>query len=178
MLNPFVFDRDAAVNALVYIARRVPDPTFLRVVKVLYFADRKHLERYGRFITGDAYQAMKHGPVPSEVYTMLKAARLGRLGEGPFRVEERASNAGDVLPVPVVVPLVEPDLGALSESDLECLDAAIAEYGRKPVGELSRLSHDAAWDAAGDNDLISVEDIVATFDNPGPLLEHLRNPHP
>jgi uncharacterized phage-associated protein len=39
----------------------------------MYFADRKHLEKYGRFICGDSYVAMKHGPVPSEIYDILKA---------------------------------------------------------------------------------------------------------
>ncbi len=43
---------------------------------MMYFADRLHLERYGRFICGDSYVAMKNGPVPSFTYDILKARRF------------------------------------------------------------------------------------------------------
>ena len=37
----------------------------LQVMKLIYFADRLHLRRYGRTITRDEYFAMQYGPVPS-----------------------------------------------------------------------------------------------------------------
>ena len=42
---------------------------------VLLFADKKHLERYGRFITGDTYSAMENGPVPSFAYDVVKCIK-------------------------------------------------------------------------------------------------------
>ena len=56
------FDQ-AALAAVLYVAHRLPHSTLHTLSKVLYFADRKHLERYGRFIFGDTYIAMKFGPV-------------------------------------------------------------------------------------------------------------------
>jgi uncharacterized phage-associated protein len=72
---PFEFNLDKGIEAILYIAQKVDDPTFHRISKIMYFADRKHLEKYGRFICGDSYVAMKHGPVPSEIYDILKAVK-------------------------------------------------------------------------------------------------------
>jgi uncharacterized phage-associated protein len=78
MDTPFTYDPKAALSAVLYVASRIPDPTFHKVATVLYFADRKHLERYGRLIFGDSYVATKHGPVPSGVYDLLKSARVAQ----------------------------------------------------------------------------------------------------
>ena len=90
---------------ILYVASKLQETTFHRIVKLLYFADKLHLERYGRFITGDRYIAMEYGPVPSNVYDMLKAARnvnqiVPDSQERPFAVEDERR----------VVPLRAPDM--------------------------------------------------------------------
>ncbi len=159
-------DVDAALAALLYVASRVLDPTLHKVSKILYFADKKHLEEYGRLIFGDTYLALKSGPVPSGAYELLRAARAGQL--------EQLSGSGSY----GIQALTEPDLEQLSESDLLCLEWAVRQYGSCDSDTLTQLSHDAAWDAADENGEMSVELIASTFANPGPLLEHLRNPQP
>jgi len=37
----------------------------MKALKLLYFAERYHLRKYGRLITNDTYCAMKNGAVPS-----------------------------------------------------------------------------------------------------------------
>jgi len=174
---PFDFDQDAALSTILYIASNVPDVGFHKIAKVLYFADREHVARYGRFICGDAYVAMKNGPVPSAIYDILKTARQqpDRLHEsGAFRVEERGHNK------PVVVPLQAPDLGELSLSDLECLDESIRKHGHQTFDELTELSHDDAWRSADENDFIPLEGFVASLglEDADALLEYIKNPHP
>lgn len=41
---------------------------------ILYLADKTSLEKYGRFIFGESYYAMKEGPTPSYTYNLLKQA--------------------------------------------------------------------------------------------------------
>jgi len=46
--------------------------TRLRLLKLLYIADRESLKKTGRPITGDRAVAMPHGPVLSELYDCIK----------------------------------------------------------------------------------------------------------
>ena len=184
VLKAFEFDQATAISAMLYIVSRLEDPTFHRIAKIMYFADRCHLERYGRFVFGGSYRAYPYGPVPQNVYGMLKAAENkpgGQSTEGPFRVR-RGQNTGQN---PVVEALAEPNLDLLSESDLECLNESLATWGGKPFGQLTEASHDAAWTAAFERKTgsqktaeITLEDFLASLENGGALLEHLRNPHP
>ena len=43
-----------------------------KAVKLIFFADRYHLRKYGRLVTSEEYYAMKLGPVASKTYNMLK----------------------------------------------------------------------------------------------------------
>lgn len=175
---PFTFDQEAAVAALLYVAGRVDGLTMHKLAKILYFADKAHLERYGRFITGDQYVAMDNGPVPSMTYGMVKElgdaaphALFPHALADTLRVERRNGKHH-------IHALVEPDLDALSESDLLCLDESIARCAAFGFRELSDLSHDAAWNATERNKLMRIEAIASTFAEPEAVLEHLRNPHP
>ncbi len=166
--NPF--DPEKALNAILWIAKRVRVPTFHSISKLLYFADRIHLERYGRLISGDSYVAMKHGPVPSGAYDIMKAVR----GDGTCTVDEEAQEAFRVDGSHEVVPRREANELFFSESDLECLHEAVERYGRLGFKELTRLSHDAAWESADEDDIIELEQIIATLPDGARLLEHLR----
>lgn len=77
-----------------------------------------------------------------------------------------------------MIPLRAPDLEWLSDSDIECLTAAIEAYDNLSFHELTALSHDDAWQSADHDDFISLEAIVRSIGNPHQLLEHLKNPHP
>lgn len=168
------FDPQAAVEALLYVAYRSKDPTFHHISKLLYFADRIHLERYGRLIFGDTYIAMKHGPVPSGIYDILNDAK-GRTG---FHRYQEADSLFTIVGEYRVQPNRLPNLDWLSDSDIECLDEAIEQYDGKSFGELSALSHDNAWKAADLNDAISLESLVQSLGNPDNLLAHLLEPSP
>jgi uncharacterized phage-associated protein len=173
MLQPFEFNEDLAVETILYIANRVNAPTFHRISKIMYFADKMHLEKYGRFICGDNYVAMKHGPVPSGAYDILKAVRFN----GYPHIKDEAREAFEVINY-TVIPNRDADLDQFSDSDIECLDYAIKEYGTRTFNELTNLSHDEAWKTTGENEFIEIEQIAATFADPSDLLEHLNDPYP
>ncbi len=48
------------------------DMSYLRLLKLLYIADRESIKETGLPITGDHVVAMKHGPVLSRVYNLIK----------------------------------------------------------------------------------------------------------
>mgnify|MGYP000014266128 CR=1 FL=1 len=172
------FDKDAALTSIIYIASKVASPTFHKISKLLYFADKRHLDAYGRFISGDNYVAMKHGPVPSVTYDILKAVR--NCGHPAFNASmlEEFRDALEVKSNYQIVPKALPNLEFLSETDLECLEYAIETYGSMSFQELTNLSHDEAYEATGYNDYIDIEDIAKMSSDGDILLEHLRDPVP
>ena len=81
----FRFDETKGVEALVYIARRWPGVTAFYASKILFFAEKLHLNRYARPIVGDTFIAMPNGPVPSTIYDFIKG-RLDQAGDpDPYR---------------------------------------------------------------------------------------------
>jgi len=161
------FDAEKALEVLLYIGRRVPD--LYSAVKVLYFADKEHLERYGRQISGDTYVAMDWGPVPSETYDLVKCARGDHRRDFGLPVKETLA----ICDRKVLCPKREPDLDLLSESDMECLDFAIERYGGLNFDELSRLSHEEpAYKEAGKDEYMELESIVRSLHNGQVLLDY------
>jgi len=174
MIPQFKVDERTAIEAILYIASKSKEPTFHRISKLLYFADRIHLKRYGRFICGDKYIAMPEGPVPSRIYSMLKAERDGIA----FFATPMAEGAFEVIRWYAVQPTREPNLEWFSDSDIECMDEAIAEYDHYTKDELSDISHDDAWKSTEPNRPISIDAIIKSIGEPQGLREYLQNPHP
>lgn len=167
-------DVDAAANAIAYIAGRVSNPSFHKVFKVLYLAEKDHLSRHGRTIVGDTYIAMKYGPVPSAIYDGLKALK----GTAPADPDlaDLVVRLGNLVHVngSQLTPIGEPDLDWLSDSDVECLDECIKNFGTKSFRELSVISHDDAWSNAPTNGVITVESLVDSLPNAEVVHSYLR----
>lgn len=162
----FRFDRDKAIESLLYIANRIPRPEIYNIMKIAYFADKRHLARYGRFIFGDQYCALPHGPVPSGAYDICKEARnVNSTGIG-FRVGKRT-----------VTPLRDSNVRLLSRSDILCLDESISLYDSLTFDQLKKESHDAAYDKTPKNGPISIENIIAETSDAADLLAHLKERH-
>ena len=59
------------IEALYYILKKLKKADKIKLVKLIYLADKYHLIRYGRTITNDDYYAMEHGPVGTTVKDVL-----------------------------------------------------------------------------------------------------------
>ncbi|HAG84686.1 MAG TPA: hypothetical protein DCL61_26930, partial [Cyanobacteria bacterium UBA12227] len=57
-------------------------------------------------------------------------------------------------------------------------DYSITKYGNLSFDELTDLSHDEAWEATTENELIEIEYILATLDNADELIDHLQDQYP
>lgn len=153
-----LFQKETTLNAILYIAEKMGGKTDEhKIFKTLYFADMKHLSKYGRSITGDVYIAMNYGPVPSQTYDIFKAVR----GDSFF-----SDKADDIkayfhfVDKYIINADRDCDLDWLSETDIECLDEAIELCRDKSFQELTELSHGFAWSKADKDREISVEDIM------------------
>ena len=136
----FQFDERKGTEALAYIAEKWPDVTIFFASKVLFFAEKNHLNRYGRPIVADTFIAMPNGPVPSTLYDFIKG-NFGLSGD-----PETFKATIDTTQHPHIKAKRSYDKSALSGSDIECIDDSIDFCRSKGFGHLSQLTHqERSW---------------------------------
>lgn len=179
-MHEITFSPEHALESLLLLASKLERPTIHEVLKLRYFADKMHFEKFGFMPSGDRYVAMKAGPVASNTYNMLKAARgdqndwihpkLAQAVEGALRVDGYD-----------VIPLRAPNLKYIAVSDRECLEEAVWLYGGMTFKQRTELSHDAAWTKAwgmacdggvGQEEMPLLE-IAGTLPNAAQVIAHL-----
>lgn len=158
----FAVDKEKAVEALVYVASRLPKVGRFHAAKILYFAEQFHLASYGRPIFGDRYIAMDNGPVPSFAYDVLKGtvrAEDARLIEGAlYQLDSRHH--------PEYIAARNVKAECFSVSDMECLDRAIAHCAKRTFGSISDETHKhPAWIKANLNGPMDYEDMLVNADS-------------
>ena len=164
------FKVEKAINAVLYISRKLKRNDFHKIFKILYFADRNHISDYGRSITGDTYIAMNDGPVPSNLYDIFKSVR----GDGFFKDNNNFSQSFIIVNWDLIQPIAEPNLKKLSKTDIEFLDNSLVEYGDLSWDEVREKSHDYAWRNTVKNAPISLENLVLETGNDESYVEYLK----
>ena len=160
----FAFNEAKALEALAFIAKERPGFTPLYVSKVLFFAEKWHLNRFARPIIADTYIAMPMGPVPSTIKNYLDANwQWLREPEG-FAEAVKIDRTGAF---PALMPIEgRVAIGFLSPSDIDCLLEAIAYCKDNTPDELSNITHfEKAWKSAEVNRAMDYADFVDD-DNP------------
>jgi uncharacterized phage-associated protein len=132
----FNLQKDKAVNSLLYVVNILGKVDKHKVAKILYFADQKHLVKYGRPIIGDTYIKMNFGPVPSYILNIMNN-ELGEISKVIVVVDKYNLKA-----------LQTVDLDQLSESEIECLNESITENKDLDFDTLTKKSHDYAYNKA------------------------------
>lgn len=136
-------------------------------LKACYFADKSHLNEWRRPIFGATYKAMKFGPVPLEIYEMMKGEALWKaeLGVDQFawelvgyRLRQTANS--------------HPDLDALSETDIQHLSAGLERSLNMTFTERTDVTHGADWQQA-QLGLMRYEDMLEDGPDKGRTIEHL-----
>lgn len=133
------FDYKRATQALNYFAiKKGGNIDMLTSLKLIYFADRYHLRKYGRPITNDEYFAMEHGPVASgtkDIATM----NSDYLGDDVFLYSSSyLSYDGNTYSITSRKPL---DEDVFSDSDLEALSFAFDKFAKYSKWDLRDITH-------------------------------------
>lgn len=127
------------IEALYYILSKIKKADKIKLVKLLYLADKYHLIRYGRTITDDDYYAMPYGPVGTTVKDVLSidsfnmsekgfkysSKLLEKIDKNHFQANSNARVTFDML----------------SDTDKEALDYIIEHFGRMTSWELKDYTH-------------------------------------
>lgn len=131
-----------ATQALNYFARLSASGTpraeinKMKALKLLFFADRYHLRKYGRPVSDCSYFAMKNGPVASEAKHVAEdSTRLEPKARSYVHGFIRRKGTYDVASVADV------DSAVFSESDVEALKFAWENFGHYTKYELVDITH-------------------------------------
>ncbi len=165
-MNAFHFDEEKAVNVVLFILKELGKSDRHQLAKILYFADQKHLVKYGRTILGDTYIKMPNGPVPSAVYDGIKAVNKK---QGTFKFFEDSLNTDRYF----ITPSKQPDMDEMSESEIECISESIHENASLSFDQLTKKSHDIAYNNASNNRRISITKIAEEGGASKGVIEHI-----
>ncbi len=146
----FDFRPEKFANSVAYLVSLRPGLTKKQLCKLLYLADKEHLLKYGRTITGDRYYALEQGPIPTKGLDAMNLKgdkrnieallKFGRLSGWVFCLSQ------------------QPDLKPLSRSDIEVLNQISDQFGGSPAWQLEKITHEeAAYKKAQPNGPMSFE---------------------
>jgi len=153
MAIQFKINTQKAVESVLWLIQR-GESNMYNIWKMLFAAEKYHLNKYGRPITGDGYIAMKYGTVPSWLYNQAKIypRGIGFIRSENFLFAER----------PPITML-------FSESDEEALEHGYNEYTGLSFGEVMAKNHkEPTWiknyELRGNNESapIPFEDLIDT----------------
>jgi uncharacterized phage-associated protein len=126
------------VDVIYYILSKIKKADKLKIIKLIYLADKYHLVKYGRTITEDDYYAMRLGPVATTAKDVLSFDKELMPEEykyitalikqsGDYNFEANSAYKGE--------------LDTLSETDIESLDYVIKKFEKMDKSELIEYTH-------------------------------------
>lgn len=170
------YDNKKLTELVLYILDKTGGVDFYHAFKILYFAEMKHLAKWGSGIVPDEFCALKYGPVPTRLYDAVKELNRPRMGLSE-ELAEVVQFAGEDAPN-VLLPKRKVNIKFLSKSEIEVLDHAIEENESLTFGQLVKKSHDEAWEEAdrrvNGTNIISPISMAKVLNADEALLEYIR----
>jgi uncharacterized phage-associated protein len=142
-MNALFDERRAAQAAAFLLFMAGGCLSVLKLMKLLYLAERRAFLLHGEPITGDRLVSMPHGPVLSMTYERM--CGIGTREEGGWS-DWVAGREGNMLSLrdPSMIRSPAQDLLRLSESDLKVLQATWDEFGHMGDWALRDYTHSGA----------------------------------
>lgn len=158
MASPFS-ERKAMEAAAYLLHLRGGQMHYLKLLKLLYIADREALHRWGIPISHDNYVSMDHGPVLSQTYNLI------RDGGSRLWSEHISAPFGDY---EIRLLGEKPAAQKLSPAEEQLLNEVFQRYGNANRWDLVDETHKfAEWrDPHGSSLPISIEEILRALGEP------------
>ncbi|NET09871.1 MAG: SocA family protein [Symploca sp. SIO2B6] len=132
----FQFYPEKAVEAAAVLLRLHGKPMkYLGLLKMLYIADRVALKQMDQPITGDSYVSMDYGPVPSNVYDLIKQKPTNGA------LELWSEFIGTTPSSKCVKLKKDPGVDELCEEEEEILKQVYCKFGNQDPFEVANWTH-------------------------------------
>lgn len=172
---------DSIKAVVLYILQHFKDGVdYIKLFKIMYFAQRKYLSTYGLCVVEDTFKARPRGPVPSLTYKVVKMVENGDSFDECPDLKDFADSV-TVDKEQKVSALLEPDMDYIAAMERKVLDETIETYKDVPSEKLSEMSHDAAYKKAckmmeldPERDTMTRLDIARAGGASKEMIEHIR----
>ena len=119
------------------------------LVKTAYYAQQNHLAQYGTPLFKDCICALPFGPVPSNIYNVLKMAS-GDSNELKYHRSDDMHLASDAINFKSgrYSAKEDPNMDFLSKSDIESLNYGIEKVAKMSFNQIKEDTHGMEWNRA------------------------------
>lgn len=140
------YEQIKLIQIALYVLQKTGGIDYYHLFKILYFAELKHLAKWGTRITSDSFYALEYGPVPTYLYDTVKGHKVSNTDLLKL-FSDNIQSAGKDAPN-VLLPKVSVDMNYISKSEMKALDDSIKENAHLTFSQLKDKSHDSAWNEA------------------------------
>jgi len=140
MIKNLFNEKKAAQAAAYFLFRAGTSLTVLKLMKLLYLAERVSFERYGAPMIGDRLVSMPHGPVLSITYNHMSGELESVPGGWDSWIADRAEHNLD-LRDRAALKSPEDELLELSDADLAVLGDVWKQFGNMSASALRNWTH-------------------------------------
>ena len=166
MLKPqiqFNLDYAKLIHSILYIVNEMGGAiNKYNLIKIIFEADKYHMIKYMRPVTGDKYMRMDYGTVPITALNLVNGdcmeEDISKAGikNLPFRL--KPVNGGGLY---MVTSREQANTDYLSKSDMEALDRGIKKYGGLSFDKVKKINHrEKCWKETPRDTQISYESIL------------------
>ena len=168
----FVLNGRRVIHVILYIIQQSGgEINKYKFMKIIFEADRYHLNKYGRVVTGDLYKKKAFGPAPAAILDTLTGRRkltryLRAMGmkELPYKYNKERE---------VVYSSVPPNDRFFPKYAVEAIEHGIEKCRGLSVSEIKQESYkEVSWQDTDSDDYIPFELIIENKEVLEQLSEH------
>ncbi|MDP1688835.1 MAG: Panacea domain-containing protein [bacterium] len=138
------YQKDKFINAVLFFAKNTDPNKFgiTKLVKLLFFADFLHFERYGRPIIGDEYYHLPEGPVPTTSYDLYKSTFEKQIKTGLEKYINVSPTKVGLYTINKIEAKEECNEDVFSDSDVEVMKEIAKKFYNETGTGLAKMTHE------------------------------------
>jgi len=129
------------IESVYFLLEKLGSTDKLKLVKLMFLADKYHLIKYGRTITNDDYWAMEHGPVGSNIKDVLEYDNDLALSKDELEYAKKYFVKDGKNKFKINPKTKSNILRFLSETDIEALNVIVNNFGKMTTWSLRNFTH-------------------------------------
>lgn len=147
-----MYSREKLIQSALFVINSLGKVDKHKLFKILYFAEQKHLARYGRPINGnDRFVKMEYGPVPSLLFDIIKGDGGALPNFGVNKAEVFIVNGKSI------ETKIKVDTDYFSDSEVQCISESIMENKDLDFNLLKDKSHGFAYNNATGRSISTID---------------------